>query len=488
MKLYVVGFGCGSRNGMTIQAEEAIKRSDLIVGYTAYTELMKPYFPDKEYLSTGMRREKDRVIAALEQAASGRTVSLICSGDSAVYGMAALAYQLSVRYPSVEIEAVAGVTAALSGSALLGAPLTDDFAVISLSDLLTPMEKIVKRLRCAAQADFTIVLYNPSSKKRSDYLEKACGIILEYRPADTVCGYARNIGRQDESCRVLTLSELKSAHADMFTTVFIGSSKTRLINGKMVTPRGYNLNKLLIFGGTTEGRLLAEFCAEHSILADISVATDYGAELLPQSDCIKVLSGRLDCGQITALLTENDYAAVIDATHPYAVAATENIKTACNSTGTKYYRLLREHETEPTGIVVNDTGALVKYLNASDKTVLCTLGSKELTALTAVRNYASRIWVRVLTADGIIEYCEKLGFDRRHIIMGNGHYSSDDNARHIRKSGAEILVTKDSGIAGGYPEKVHAAQLCGVELVTVRRPSETGFTLEEIKKFVSENG
>lgn len=239
MKLYIVGFGCGSREGMTIEAEKAIGCSNLVVGYTVYTELLREYFPEKEFYSTGMRQEKQRVEYALEQAESGKTVSLICSGDSAVYGMAGLAFELSEKYPNTEIEPVAGVTAALSGGAILGAPLTHDFAVISLSDLLTPIEKIYKRLRCAAEGDFTIALYNPSSKKRADYLERACKILLEFKAPNTVCGYVKNIGRQGQESRVLTLRELEKTQVDMFTTVFIGNSETKSIGGKMVMPRGY---------------------------------------------------------------------------------------------------------------------------------------------------------------------------------------------------------------------------------------------------------
>lgn len=236
--LYVVGMGAGSRDGMTAAAEQAIINSDLIVGYTKYVELLREIFPDKEYSSTGMRRERERVERALK-AAESRTVSLVCSGDSQLYGMAGLAYELSESYPGAEIEIVPGVTAAFSGGAVLGSPLTSDLAVISLSDLLTPAEKIRKRLECAADCDMVIVLYNPSSKSRSDYLRRACDIVLGYRSGDTVCGYVRNIGRDGQESRVLTLSELRETPVDMFTTVYIGNSDTKIIGEKMVTPRGY---------------------------------------------------------------------------------------------------------------------------------------------------------------------------------------------------------------------------------------------------------
>ena len=239
MKLYVVGFGAGNREGMTLAAERAIMASDLVVGYTVYTELMQKYFPEKTFVSTAMRQERDRVAFALDEAAKGKIVSLVCSGDSGVYGMAGLALELSVNYPHIDIEIVAGVTAALSGGAILGAPLTHDFAVISLSDLLTPWEKIEKRLVCAAMGDFAIAIYNPSSKKRRDYLKKACEILLHYKSAETVCGYVKNIGREGEYSAVTTLGGLINIEVDMFTTVFIGNSETTVINGRMVTPRGY---------------------------------------------------------------------------------------------------------------------------------------------------------------------------------------------------------------------------------------------------------
>lgn len=240
-RLYIVGIGPGGKDGMTFEAAEALRRSDCIVGYHVYIDLVRADFPEKEYFTTPMTKEVDRCLEALKIADTGKTVSLICSGDAGVYGMSGLVLQLHEEYPDVEIQVVAGVTAALAGAAVLGAPLIHDFALISLSDLLTPWEKIEKRLLLAAEADFVIVLYNPSSKKRHDYLKKACDLILRHQPPETVCGLVENIGREGERAKVLTLAELREENVNMFTTVFIGNSQTRNIGGKMVTPRGYHL-------------------------------------------------------------------------------------------------------------------------------------------------------------------------------------------------------------------------------------------------------
>ena len=239
-KLYVVGLGPGSVNGMTGAAKAALEQADVIVGYTVYIDLIRAQVPDKPVLTTPMRQEVERVRLALKTAAEGRTVAMVCSGDAGVYGMSGLCEELSSEYPGVEIQTIAGVSAVLSGAAILGAPLMHDFAVISLSDLLTPWEKIEKRLLAAAEADFVICLYNPSSHKRRDYLKRACELVLRFASPETVCGIAKNIGRDGEQTQVLTLDELKDAEVDMFSTVFIGNSETKNINGRMVTPRGYS--------------------------------------------------------------------------------------------------------------------------------------------------------------------------------------------------------------------------------------------------------
>ena len=238
-KLYVIGIGPGDFEQMTGRAAEAMKKSDVIVGYTVYVDLVKPYFPDSSFLATPMMKEVERCRIAFEEAEKGKTVSMICSGDAGVYGMAGLMYEVGVDYPDTELEIIPGVTAASSGAAVLGAPLIHDFCLISLSDLLTPWEKIENRILGASQADFVICLYNPSSHKRRDYLQKACDLMLRYKSPETVCGTVSRIGREGEEARVMTLKELRDTEVDMFTTVFVGNSQTKEINGKMVTPRGY---------------------------------------------------------------------------------------------------------------------------------------------------------------------------------------------------------------------------------------------------------
>ncbi|MCR5808864.1 MAG: precorrin-3B C(17)-methyltransferase [Clostridiales bacterium] len=238
-KLYVVGIGPGNYENMTVRADEALKNADAIIGYHVYVDLVRGRYPEKEYLTTPMTREAERCQMALDEAKKGKTCALVCSGDSGVYGMAGLCFELRGEQTEPDIEVVPGLTAACSGAALLGAPLTHDFAVISLSDRLTEWGLIEKRLTLAAEADLSIALYNPASHGRPEHLKKACEILMKTLPGDRICGVARNIGREGEERFVMSLSELASFPADMFCTVFIGNSHTEMINGNMVTPRGY---------------------------------------------------------------------------------------------------------------------------------------------------------------------------------------------------------------------------------------------------------
>ena len=234
-----MGLGPGAGADLTERAREALGTADLIVGYTTYVDLIRDQFPSAEFLSTPMRTEAQRCEEALQQAASGCRVALVCSGDPGVYGMAGLVLELAQQYPQVQVEVVPGVTAACGGAALLGAPLMHDWCCISLSDLMTPWDRIEARLRAAAQSGMCLCLYNPGSRGRAGHLRKACDVLLESCDPQTICGIVRNVGRPAQSSRTLTLGELRNAKVDMSCCVFVGNERTRLVGGRMVTPRGY---------------------------------------------------------------------------------------------------------------------------------------------------------------------------------------------------------------------------------------------------------
>ena len=240
-KIYVVGIGPGKSDMMTVQAKEALNSSDVIVGYKTYIDLVRDEYSEKEFYENGMRGEIERCEKCVDYAKEGKTVALICSGDAGVYGMASPLLEVAEREGFSDVEIIPGVTAALGGAAVLGAPLSHDFCVISLSDLLTPWEMIERRLRAAADGDFCIAIYNPSSKKRADYLKRACDILMDKLPKETSCGFVRNIGRDGCENKVCTLEELSQENVDMFVTVFIGNSQTKISAGKLITPRGYTL-------------------------------------------------------------------------------------------------------------------------------------------------------------------------------------------------------------------------------------------------------
>ena len=243
--IYVVGMGPGKESMMTPEAMEILKNSDVIIGYTVYLKLLGTHFSDKELLSTPMRQEQERCQLCFEKAREGKKVALICSGDAGIYGMASLMLEIGKLYEDCIITVIPGITAANSGAALLGAPLNHDFCVISLSDLLTPWERIEKRLIAAAEGDFAMAIYNPSSHKRADYLERACRILMEHGvEKERACGYVENIGREDTHAVTLTMEELVHTNVNMFTTVYIGNSQTKIIDGKLVTPRGYQIEKM----------------------------------------------------------------------------------------------------------------------------------------------------------------------------------------------------------------------------------------------------
>lgn len=252
-----MGIGPGSTDHISKRALDLIAKADVIVGYTTYVDLIKDLIEGKTVISTAMKKEVDRVQAAIDTALSGKNVALISSGDPGIYAMAGLAFEICEQKDipvikvdedatalakkfSLQIEVVPGIPALASGASLLGAPLTHDFAVVSLSDLLTPWEQIEKRIEGAAMADFVIVIFNPKSKKRDWQLGRAKELILKHRAPETPVGIVKSAMRVEESVKITTLGNLEHADVDMLTTVFIGNSTTTEYMGFLVTPRGYS--------------------------------------------------------------------------------------------------------------------------------------------------------------------------------------------------------------------------------------------------------
>lgn len=239
--LYVIGLGPGAHSLITPCALDAIDKCNVIAGYTVYTDLISDLIKDKVVLTTPMKQETKRCEMAIESAQQGNDVAMVCSGDAGVYGMAGLIYELAHKMKAdIEIEVIPGISAATSAAAILGAPLIHDFAVISLSDLMTPLEDIMKRVDYASKSDFVIVLYNPASKKRVEYLKRACEIVMSNLGEDINCGYVKNISRNQQESKILKINDLANETVDMFTTVIIGKSTTCVIDNKLVTPRGYS--------------------------------------------------------------------------------------------------------------------------------------------------------------------------------------------------------------------------------------------------------
>lgn len=555
--LKIAGMGPGGRDDMTIRAFEAVRDADLIVGYTLYNDLLKEYLPDKEYYSTPMMQEVERCRYAIEKAVQGIKTVLICSGDSGVYGMASLVMELledyrqdpgtssgdtstgtldgkSPAYRLPDIEVIPGITAALSGAALLGSPLTNDFAVISLSDLLTPWEVIEKRLRAAAEGDLAIALYNPGSKKRTDHLRRACDIILGHRSPATPCGVARSIGRRGQAGSLMTLEELREYSPDMMMTVFIGNSSTRIIDGRLVTPRGYaergrtgrikersdaeklherpeagqvhggKKGPLLVFGGTTEGRLLSEGLASKGYAVTLCVATGYGQEVLSLQDMLDVRAGHLEGSQIADLIADLGPQAVFDATHPYADGITLTLSRAAAAAGTRYIRVRRqidmpaeidegEEVHDPAAhslmtdmlkdgrlICLPDLEAAAEMLDSMEDRAFISTGSRGAGIFGRVHDAGERLTMRILPSEDALSLCRRAGFSGRNLICMQGPFSVEMNEAMFRASGAGILVTKSSGKAGGFAEKLTAADRLGMKVIVILPPQDVpGISLDE---------
>lgn len=241
----MVGIGPGDIEHLSYKAYRTLREAEVIVGYDTYIELIREIIsPGQEIVSTGMTQELARCTEAIKYAAAGKKVAVVSGGDAGIYGMAGvvleLIYKMRVQ-EKVAYEVIPGISAVNAAAASLGAPLMHDFAVISLSDLLTPWEKIKERVAYAARGDFVLALYNPKSTKRVWQIEEVREILLKYRSAHTPVGIVRNAKRANEQTIVTNLDEFTGQPIDMFSLVLIGNTQTYVLDGKIVTPRGYQI-------------------------------------------------------------------------------------------------------------------------------------------------------------------------------------------------------------------------------------------------------
>ncbi len=241
-KIIVVGFGPGSHADITGAALEALRECDIVIGYKYYFQFISPLIaPDTKCIDTGMRQEEQRAEEAFKYASQGHNVVVISSGDANIYGMSPLIWEMKMRKESdIEVEVIPGISAFQKAAALLGAPIGHDFCVVSMSDLMTPWNKIEQRIKGAAMADFVTAIYNPKSVGRYWQLSRLKEIFLEYREGSTPVGFVRQAGRDEQIVVATTLEEFDPEQVDMFTVVIIGNSQSRIISSdKILTPRGY---------------------------------------------------------------------------------------------------------------------------------------------------------------------------------------------------------------------------------------------------------
>ena len=326
-KIYVAGIGPGSESDMTPAVADALRKCDVVVGYKYYFRFVEQYLsPGTECVDTGMKRERDRARQAFELAEQGRKVCVISSGDSGIYGMAPLIWEMRrERGSEIEIEVLPGISAFQKAASLLGAPIGHDFCVISLSDLMTPWELIEKRIIAAAQADFVTAVYNPKSNERYWQLYRLKELFLKERSSDTPVGYVRQAGRDEQQVTLTTLAGFDPEQVDMFTVVLIGNSQSYNWNGTMITPRGYYREEqdgsvgigqeiMIKSFRTIEGLLKhRDWPLGHkwALLHAIHTTADFEMEdiLYTDPDAVETLYGKFRDGSLKTIVTDVTMAA-----------------------------------------------------------------------------------------------------------------------------------------------------------------------------------
>lgn len=504
--LNLVSVGPGYAEHITKAAQYALRHSDLIVSYELYLTWIRVFTAGTEVITTPLTQEKERAEAAIKAARGGRVVSLISSGDIGIYAMAALVFELMAEEDTFAVKVIPGITAANSCASILGSPLSHDFATLSLSDLLCPFQWIEERARAIASADLCCVLYNVQSERRQEGVYRVLDILLESKSGKTLCGVVKNAYRPGQTSYITTLAELRQQKFDMLTTLVIGNRFTQRKRDWIFTPRGYGswesdidssnksentpesalqekppLNAVWIFSGTSDGNEAARQIGASGRTIVLSVAGSYGEKIGKTVAGAHVISGRLGEEKRRKLLKERQCKALVDATHPYAEKISTQLAKLSTELEIPYLRLEREStitDEQAASVFLCETPeeAAIRATTLGKRIFLAT-GSKDLETYLEAPGAKSCLWfLRLIPDQEIVEHALKLGIPNSHICAMQGPFSQAFNEALWKQWQIDCVISKDSGTAGGAPEKLAAAKALGIPLLVVKRPAQINHT------------
>ncbi|MEM9400824.1 MAG: precorrin-3B C(17)-methyltransferase, partial [Verrucomicrobiota bacterium] len=506
-KLYLVSVGPGYQDYIVPSARKALESSDVIVAYDLYLSWVQDWVRDKKLITLPLTQEIERANAAIAEARRGKSVSLVSSGDIGVYAMGGLAYEQMDAQEPFAVELIPGISAANSCASLLGAPLTHDFATLSLSDLLCPWEWIKTRATNLAQADMVMALYNVQSQKRQEGVYQILKILLQYKDPHTWCGIVRNAYREEQHVDICLLEDLPKKKFDMLTCLIIGNRNTCEKDGKIYTLRGYNPipgldetyhhlpeDAVWVFSGTRDGNALAGEIFQRESDVVVSTATEYGKEnLLHDFPGIKVCAGRIGQQKRTELLQDKKARMIVDATHPYATVISTQLMEIAQQLELPYIRFERKRSTCSTAYTFNTAEALADAVTQKGGNILLSVGSRQLEPfLNHPDAQDCRWYLRIAPDASSLQKAISLGLPHAQILAMQGPFTKEFNVALMKQWNITALVTKDSGVEGGFEEKVLAAQELGVGLYILDRPemkySRVTCEPEEIYDFIKAYG
>ncbi|MDN0075346.1 precorrin-3B C(17)-methyltransferase [Crenobacter sp. SG2303] len=490
-KLYLVSVGPGTAELIPPMVKDALAASEVIVSYDLYLTWIQPWIAGKDIRTLPLTQERERARLALEEARAGKTVALISSGDIGIYAMATLAYEDMLETDSFDVQLIPGITSANACASLLGAPLSHDFATLSLSDLLCPWEWIEKRARHIAEADLAAVFYNVQSRQRQEGVYRILDIMLEHKRPETLCGIVHNAYREGQTVEVVTLAELRTRRFNMLTSLVIGNRFTKRKRNWIYSPRGYGNwddtpdtvkadalpdGAVWVFSGTSDGNALSREIAAAGHQVVVSSATDYGAELVAQN-CpgLTTVAGRLGVERRRELLRETGARAIVDATHPFATDMSQQLIALADELSLPYQRYERPSSVDAAqadhvhhAATMDDAAKLAMRLGQH---VFLATGSKDLVRFAKADGAAERQWfVRLAPDPQHLQRAIDAGIPRAHLVAMQGPFSQAANETLWRDWAIDCVVTKDSGDAGGYRAKANAAAALGIPLIVVDRP------------------